>query len=307
MNSGVWVATRLAAQTPLFCYTGRVEAWTVRRIVAWMQADFERRGIENARLDADLLVASALGVKRIVLFMDPERPLIEAELTKIRLLVERRRAREPIAYILGEREFYGRPFTVSRDVLIPRPDTETLVEAGCSFLRHAAPGRVLDLCTGSGAVAVTLAAECKERELVASDLSPAALAIAQLNVERHGVGERVSLRQGDLFDVLAPDERFRCITVNPPYIGAHELETLQPDVRAFEPRMALDAGADPLSFYRRIAAQAGAHLEPGGGLFVEVGIGQAADVSALFVAQGLREPRALRDLAGIDRVVAVVR
>ncbi|MDB4986535.1 MAG: putative N(5)-glutamine methyltransferase PrmC [Myxococcaceae bacterium] len=291
------------------CYSARImEAWTVRRIVAWMQADFERRGIDNARLDADLLVAEALGVKRIVLFMDPERPLIEAELTKVRALVERRRAHEPIAYILGEREFYGRPFTVTRDVLIPRPDTETLVEAASEFLKQGAPlGRVLDLCTGSGAIAVSLAAERLERALVASDLSPAALAIAQQNAERHGVLERVELRQGDLFDVLGPDERFACVTINPPYIAASELATLQADVRDFEPRMALDAGSDALSFYRRIALAVGAHLEAGAGVFVEVGFGQAADVRALFEAQGFTGVHALRDLAGIERVVRAVQ
>ncbi|MDB4974045.1 MAG: putative N(5)-glutamine methyltransferase PrmC [Myxococcaceae bacterium] len=273
-----------------------------------MQSDFERRGIENARLDADLLVAAALGVKRIVLFMDPERPLNEAELTQIRALVERRRAREPIAYILGEREFYGRPFRVTRDVLIPRPDTETLVEAALEFLKAGAPpGRVLDLCTGSGAVAVSLAAERPEREVVATDLSDAALAIARGNSERNGVLARVELRQGDLFAALREGERFACITVNPPYIAAHEIVGLEPDVRDFEPRIALDAGADALSFYRRIAQSAKPFLEPGAGLFVEVGIGQAAEVSALFAQAGLVEPRCVRDLAGIDRVVAALR
>jgi release factor glutamine methyltransferase len=284
------------------------EAWTVRKIVAWMQADFERRGIDSARLDADLIVATALGVKRIVLFMDPDRPLIEAELTQIRALVERRRAREPMAYILGEREFYGRPFTVNRDVLIPRPDTETLVEAALTFLKPAAQageraGRVLDLCTGSGAVAVTLAAELKERSVLATDLSAAALVVARQNAERNGVLERVELRVGDLFGALQPDERFLCITANPPYIGSSELSGLQPDVGRHEPRLALDAGPDALQFYRRIAAEAAAFLEPGGGLFVEVGSGQADDVGALFVAAGLREVRAQRDLSGIDRVV----
>ena len=282
-----------------------MEAWTVRRIVAWMQADFERRGIDNARLDADLLVAFALGVKRIVLFMDPDRPLIESELTKIRALVERRRAREPIAYILGEREFYGRPFAVSGDVLIPRPDTEALVEAALGFLKAAPEGGVLDLCTGSGAVAITLAAELKERAVVASDMSAAALAIAAKNAERHAVS--VELREGDLFAVLRANERFACITVNPPYIGSAELATLQPEVRSFEPRLALDAGSDALSFYRRIAAQASAHLIEGGALFVEVGIGQAAEVRALFEAHGLSDVKSARDLAGIERVVSGVK
>jgi release factor glutamine methyltransferase len=282
-----------------------VEAWTVRRIVAWMQADFERRGIDTPRLDADLLVAHALGVKRLALFLDPDRPLIEAELTAIRALVERRRAREPIAYILGEREFYGRGFVVTRDVLIPRPDTETLVDAALAFLReHKLVGPVVDLCTGSGAVALTLAAECPDRQLVATDISAAALAIARKNTDKLGLGERVSLRQGDLFGALESSERFVCITINPPYIGADELPTLDADVRSFEPHLALDAGTDALSFYRRIADDAGRHLVPGGALLVEVGMGQAEAVRALFVQAGFRDVRATRDLGGIDRVVS---
>jgi release factor glutamine methyltransferase len=289
-----------------------MEAWTVRRIVAWMQADFERRGIETARLDADLIVAHALGVKRITLFLDPDRPLIEAELTAVRALVERRRAREPMAYILGEREFYGRSFVVTPDVLIPRPDTETLVDAALAFLRSregAAPlaGDVVDLCTGSGAVAITLAAECKDRSVWATDLSSRALAVARQNAERLGVAERLTWCEGDLFAALAPAQRFACITINPPYIGAHELAGLEADVRDFEPRLALDAGDDALSFYRRIARAAGQHLLPGGALMVEVGFDQAADVRALFEAAGFGSVRALRDLGGIDRVVAAVR
>jgi len=282
-----------------------LETWTVKSMIAWMQADFERRGIFSARLEADLLVAHALGLERIALFLDPERPLISAELQQIRALVARRRAREPIAYILGQREFYGRRFRVSRDVLIPRPDTETLVDEAKRFLVESAPeGSVLDVCTGSGAIGVTLAAECPDRTLVLSDVSAEALAIAQENAADNAVGARLTLRRGDLFEVLGADERFACITINPPYIGAHELPELEADVRDFEPRLALDAGADALSFYRRIAAGVAAHLVPGGALFVEVGMGQAPEVRALLEASGLTDLRVTRDLAGIERVVA---
>lgn len=281
-----------------------VDAWSVRRILAWMQADFERRGIESARLDADLLVAHALELKRIALYLDLDRPLIEPELTKIRALVERRRAREPIAYILGAREFYGRSFALTRDVLIPRPDTETLVEAALALLRsELPPGPVLDLCTGSGAIAVTLAAELPERELVASDLSQAALDVARENALHHGVAARVALRVGDLFAALAQGERFACITANPPYVARAELASLAPEIRAFEPRLALDAGDDPLRFYRQIAAGVGRHLARGAALLVEVGSGQAGEVARLFAAHGLARVHARRDLSGIERVV----
>ncbi|MET0342828.1 MAG: peptide chain release factor N(5)-glutamine methyltransferase [Polyangiales bacterium] len=271
-----------------------------------MQSDFGQRGIDNARLDADLLVAHALGVKRIALFLDPDRPLIDAELSAIRALVARRRGREPMAYILGEREFYGRAFTVTRDVLIPRPDTETLVDEAKRFLERAPEGSVLDLCTGSGAVGITLAAECAGRAVVVTDLSAEALAVATGNATRHELTGRVSTRHGDLFAVVGEGETFACITVNPPYIGAHELADLMPEVREFEPRMALDAGEDALAFYRRIARDAPRHLAPSGGVFVEVGIHQADAVRALFEEAGLTDVRVVRDLAGIERVVGGV-
>lgn len=279
------------------------EPWTVRRIVAWIQADLTKRGLENARLDADLIVAHALQQKRIALYLDLDRPLMEAELSGIRKLVERRRAFEPMAYILGEREFFGRPFEVTRDVLIPRPDTETLVEQALVALRAGPEGRVLDLCTGSGAVAVTLAAELAERSVLATDISPPALAVAARNAARNGVTERVELRAGDLFGALEEGERFAAITINPPYIGAHEMAGLDPDVRDHEPHLALDAGADALSFYRRIAAEAARFLVPDGSVLVEVGHTQAQEVSALFEAHGLADVRRAKDLAGIERVV----
>ncbi|HEY6878885.1 MAG TPA: peptide chain release factor N(5)-glutamine methyltransferase [Polyangiales bacterium] len=278
--------------------SGTKNTWTVRSMVAWMQADFERRSIESARLEADLLVAHALGVKRIALFLDPDRPLVDGELAKIRALVERRRAREPIAYILGEREFYGRPFEVNRDVLIPRPDTETLIDLAKEFLASAPEGRVLDLCTGSGAIAITLALEAK-RAAVATDVSEAALSVARRNAARHGVA--VEFAQGDLFAALTP-EKFACVTVNPPYIPSGDIAGLDADVRDHEPRLALAGGADGLDFYRRIARDVRAYLADGGALFMEIGIGQAADVCALFA--GFAEVSVARDLSGMERVVS---
>jgi release factor glutamine methyltransferase len=191
-------------------------------------------------------------------------------------------------------------------VLIPRPDTELLVERALASLASR-EGSLCDLCTGSGAVAVTVLAELPERTGVASDISARALTVARANASRHGVIERLSLREGDLFAVLAEDERFACITVNPPYIGASEMPGLQPDVRDFEPRLALEAGEDALLFYRRIARQAAAHLVPGGVLLVEAGMGQAPAVRELFVAAGLVDGGAHRDLNGVERVVEAQR
>ncbi|HEX6241959.1 MAG TPA: peptide chain release factor N(5)-glutamine methyltransferase [Polyangiales bacterium] len=280
------------------------EAWTVRRVITWLYGDLQKRGIDSARLEADLLVAHALKQKRLALYLDLDRPLEDAELRTVRALVERRRAFEPIAYILGEREFYGRGFEVNRDVLIPRPDTETLVEQALLTLRSGDDAaRVLDLCTGSGAVALTLAAELPARRILATDVSAAALSVATRNAERLGLSERVELRQGDLFAAVPAGERFAAITANPPYVGAEELLTLAPDVRDHEPALALDAGADALSFYRRIAQDAPRFLAPGASLLVEVGYTQASAVQALFSAAGLLEVRSAKDLAGTERVV----
>ncbi len=279
------------------------EPWTVRSVIAWTQSDFERRGLDTPRLDADLLVACALGLTRIKLFLDLDRPLNDTELSAIRALVERRRKHEPIAYILGEREFYGHNFEVTPDVLIPRPDTETLVERALLLLaRELPPGPVLDLCTGSGAIAITLALG-SDRNLVGSDISAAALSVATRNAARLGASERVQWLTGDLFAALTAPMQFACITINPPYIATLEIETLAADVRVHEPRLALDAGDDALSFYRRIAGEAPRFLLPEAALLVEVGMGQADEVARLLDAAGLVQITSHRDLGGIARVV----
>jgi release factor glutamine methyltransferase len=280
------------------------EAWTIRKVIAWIQADLDKRGIESARLEADLIVAHALKQRRIALYLDLDRPLEERELSTIRALLARRRGFEPMAYLTGEREFYGRSFEVNRDVLIPRPDTETLVEETLRQLTaRPLPGRLLDLCTGSGAVALSLLCERPGLEAVASDVSRAALSVAARNAARLGVEGRVELREGDLFQVVSGAERFCAVTVNPPYIARAEMATLQPDVRDFEPHLALDAGEDPLSFYKRLTRDAPAHLAPSAPLLVEVGYGQAPAVRDLFEVAGFREVVSVKDLSGIERVV----
>jgi release factor glutamine methyltransferase len=278
------------------------EPWTARRVVAWIQGDLGRRGFSSPRLEADLLVCHALGLRRIALYTDLDRPLVERELSEVRALVERRRAHEPIAYILGEREFYSRPFAVDRDVLIPRPDTETLVDVALAAL-PTGTGPVAELCVGSGAVIVTLLCERPELTGVATDISSAALAVAAANAARHGVTERLTLAQGDLFAAL-PATRFAVLVVNPPYIPSAVIPTLDPDVRSFEPMLALDGGGDGLDFYRRLSAGAGEHLVSGGTLALEVGHDQAEAVAGLLRERGYEDVRATRDLSGIERVVS---
>jgi release factor glutamine methyltransferase len=283
--------------------------WTLEAVVRWATDDFRARGIESPRLDAELLVGRAVGATRIQLIVDAKRPLVPEELARVRELVKRRRAREPIAYILGEREFYGRTFRVDRRVLVPRPDTEALVDVALERTRAVSMSmRALDLCTGSGCVAISLARERPTSFVVGTDVSAGAVEVARANALRLGA-YNVAVRAGDLFAAVGAACRFDVVTANPPYIAAAELGSLPPDVRDFEPRGALDGGADGLELLRRIVSEAPAVLarEPTGGvLAVEVAAGQAAAVVALFERARFEDVEVRRDYGRIERVVSGV-
>lgn len=273
-------------------------------MLTWMQQDFEGRGIPSARLDAELLISAVLKVERLSLYLDLDRPLGRAELQRIKALVKRRRSHEPIAYILGQRDFWGRTFEVSPAVLIPRPDTETLIEAALAVLPEDEPLRILDLCTGSGCIGLTLAAERPASQVVLTDVSEEALAVAERNAERLGLSDRVTFRQGDLFDAIHPGERFDLIASNPPYIGEAEYATLDETVRGFEPRIALVAKEDGYRCYSRIADDAKGVLAPGGRMLLECGHQQAAEVENRLSEAGWAEIRRHRDRGSIERVVS---
>lgn len=287
--------------------------WTIGDVLKWAADDFRARGIESPRLDAELLLARALGTTRIQLVVDARRTLSADELARFREMVKRRRAHEPVAYILGEREFWGRVFRVDRRVLVPRPDTETLVEVALERTRHVSMSmRALDLCTGSGCVALTLAKERPTSMVYATDASEEALAVAWANTLRLGA-YNVVLRAGDLYEACPARAgtadaalRFDVITANPPYIARGEIPSLQQDVRDFEPRLALEAGDDGLDVLRRVVAGAPAHLAAGGVLAVEVGAGQAPAVAELFRGAGFDSIDLRRDYARIERVVSGV-
>ena len=281
------------------------EPWSIKRVLAWATDDFRRRGNKTARLDAELLLGEALGFDRIKLIVEAERPLAEGELGRYRELIKRRRNGEPIAYILGRREFFALPFRVDRRVLIPRPDTETLVESALAGTQaQHLYGRLLDLCTGSGCVAVAFAKARPTWRVTAVDLSPDAAALARENVRRAGVVHNVSVLEGDLFGALSPDAKFELITANPPYIPSGEIAGLDTDVRDFEPRLALDGGEDGLVIIRRLLDAAPRYLVPGGMLAMEVGFDQAPAVAALFEGAGFVDIARARDLAGVERVVS---
>ncbi len=252
--------------------------WTIRDVLDWATKDFEGRGIESARLDAELLVAEALGIERIGLYLDLNRPLLDSERDAIRPLIARRREREPVAYILGRRDFYGRRFRVTPDVLIPRPDTETLIECALGCIDDEGVVRVLDVGTGSGAIAITLAAERPNAEVTATDISEGALRVAGDNAARLGVADRIRFERADLMNDGGP---YDVIVSNPPYVKTSELQDLDPEVRSHEPATALEGGADGLDVIRTLLARAVAATREGAHLVLEVGAGQAADVAAL--------------------------
>lgn len=258
----------------------------------------------SPRLDAELLVAHALGCDRVKLYMELDRPWLDSELATARELLKRRRGFEPIAYIRGEREFYGRPFKVDRRVLIPRPDTETLVERALALLPTDREVRVLDLCTGSGAIGVTLAAELPLARVDATDISADALDVARDNALQLGVSERVTFHVGDLFDAVPANTTYDLIACNPPYIDHAERASLARDITDHEPALALFAEAAGLAFYRRLATDVSSRLVPGGVVLLEVGAGQAEQVIELLRAQPtLQDVCSHVDLGGVERVV----
>ncbi len=273
---------------------------TVLEIIKRTTGFFEQRGVESARLNAELLIGHALGLKRMQLYLQFERPLAEGELEKIRPLVKRRGGREPLQYILGEVEFSGLKLAVDRRALIPRPETEFLV-ALLTGRPGVAPASILDLGTGSGAIALALTAFYPGAMVTAVDRSEEALALARQNALANGLGERVRFIRSDWFSGLAPDERFQLIVSNPPYLSDEEMRAAPPEVKDFEPAGALSAGVDGAAALASIIRGARPFLAEAGLLACETGMAQHALLRDLAAAAGYIRTESLRDLAGRDR------
>lgn len=275
--------------------------WTAGRVLGWAASDFRARGVPTPRLEAELLLAHVLGCRRLDLYTDHDRPLHLDELKAYREVIARRRRGEPAAYVTGVKEFWSLEIEVTRDVLVPRPETEILVQA---CLERVGRGPMLDLGTGSGCLAVALANEREDLEIHAVDISPAACEVARRNAERHGLAARVTVLTGDLYDAVPAGARYAAIVSNPPYVADGEIEALASEVRR-EPRLALAGGLDGLDVIRRVLSGAPEHLAPGGSLLIELDPRQAAIVaeelgpSALGVTGEI-----IRDLASRERVVA---
>jgi release factor glutamine methyltransferase len=278
-------------------------SWTVLELLKWTADYFKQKGIDSARLDAEILLAFALGTDRLRLYLDFEKPILADERARFRELVKRRAdERVPVAYLTGVREFWSLPLAVTPDVLVPRPETETLVEAVLAELPDVeAELTAFDLGTGSGAIALALAKERPKLRVVAGDVSPAALAVAERNAQALGLADRVRFAEGDGFAPVA-EQRFHVIVSNPPYLADVEASALAPEL-AHEPRGALFAGADGAAFLRRIVAEAPEYLRPGGLIALELAPAQADDVTECMKRCGFEGPRLHRDLGGRPRAI----
>lgn len=243
-----------------------------------------KKGVESPRLQTELLLAHLLKLPRMKLYLNFERALTPMETGALREFIQRRGRREPLQHIIGSTSFCGLEIAVNRHALIPRPETELLAEEGWSFLStlNSRPSTALDLGTGTGCIAIALAAKCPEAKITATDISADTLVLAGENAARNGVAERIEFRKGDGFAALPVDARFDLMISNPPYIPSAEIATLQPEVRDFDPPAALDGGVDGLDFYRRFSAQAGPFLKPDGKMMLEFGDGQAGAIREIF-------------------------
>lgn len=266
----------------------------------------EQAGLPDAALDARFLLEEVCGTNLQTLLVFPEKKVTEEEVNQYRAFIQRRKDREPTAMILGEWDFMGLTFRLNKSTLIPEQDTEVLVETALEELKRRglseAPLRILDLCTGSGCILLSLLHELRNAGGLGTDLSEEALEAARENAVRLGLQERAAFRQGDLWEPVG-DERFDLIVSNPPYVPTEVIPTLEPEVRCGEPYAALDGGEDGLVFYRRIMREAAGHLKPSGIIIVESGFDEAPQIAALMQEQKLRGIRTVKDYGGLDRVV----
>lgn len=278
--------------------------WTILKMLEWTTQFFQERKIESPRKEAELLLGHCLKLERIMLYAKFDYPLEAAELDRYRALVKRRSQREPMAYIVGSCDFWDITLKTDKRALIPRPDTETLIEAALKIIGQDEHAVIVDVGTGTGAIALTMAKHRPEATIIATDLSQDALDLAGENAQALSLQARVTFCQGDLLNAL-PDavEQVDMILSNPPYIGESERADLMVDVRDYEPGMALFAGEDGLDIYAKLIPQAHAKLKPAGALLCEIGYRQGSAVSALFESAGFTQVQILKDLSGHDRVV----
>ena len=284
-----------------------MQNWTIQKLLNWITEHFTEKGIDSPRLSAELLLSYVVGLKRIELYTQFDKPVAKEQLDRLHDLVKRASQNEPIQYLTGRAEFYSLELEVSPDCMIPRPETELLVARAIEFLRSRS-GRqfVCDLCTGCGCVAVAIARNYPDCQIIATDISDAALNVAAKNIEKHQLQERIKLLCGDLFEPLVPQldvSKFDLIVCNPPYVSAAEFEKLDAKIRDYEPKSALFAGADGLDIYRRIIEKVDQLLKPDAALMLEIGYSQGPAVRELLEQAGCFDEIMIeKDLYNNDRV-----
>ena len=284
------------------------DVWTVGRLLTWTTEWLGARDSDSPRLDAEVLLAHVRGCPRIALYTAFGTPVSDQERGRFRELVKRRGEGEPVAYLVGCREFFSLPFSVTKDVLVPRPETEGLVVRSIDLCKAAAAPRIIDVGTGSGAIAVTLATRLPKATIVATDISSAAIAVARANAEHHGVANRITFVQCDLMSDPRAAGPWNVIVSNPPYVREDEFEALPRDVRLHEPRTALVSGPTGVEVVERLVAAALTALAPGGWLLVEIGPAVVAAAEAAIARQpGLLPEATLKDMAGLPRIVQARR
>ena len=280
--------------------------WTVLELINWTTSYFQEKGIENSRLNVELLLAHVLGCKRVDLYLDFDRPLVPEELQNFKSLIKRRVAREPLQYVIGETEFMGLPFIVGPGALVPRPETETLVELVLQQLEELPEAvNVLDVGTGTGCIALSIAKLAPNARVTAVDCSPEALQYARNNAEQLELSDKVTLLQQDALQNWPESlhHTFDFIVSNPPYIAESEYETLMPEIRQYEPKIALLAGQEGLDFYLLFLEIAKQLLNDKGRLFFEIGEKQADAICKQYMNKGYRDAVVHHDLAGKDRII----
>lgn len=287
--------------------------WTPLKLLNWTSQYLSEKGISSTRLEAELLLAHSLNLQRIQLYTQFDRPLNDKELANFKVLLKRRAEREPLAYILEKKEFYSLDFIVSKDVLIPRPETELLIEKVFKqYPPHPtlllqqekdASLKIIDIGTGSGCIAITLAKHLPQAKITALDISEAALNIAKKNAEKHQVENQIEFIHTDFLSSTSDiqNSKFDIIVSNPPYIASHEIQTLEPELH-FEPPRALDGGIDGLDFYKKILPWAFKHIDPKGHLFLEIGYNQKEQLRELAKNSGFNTYQIFKDLQEIDRI-----
>lgn len=289
-----------------------MEDWTIKRLLDWSTNFFTQKALDSPRLSAELILSHVLDLKRIELYTNFDKPVAKPQLDQLRELVKRAVQNEPIAYLTGKTEFYSLEFAVTRDCLIPRPETELLVERAIEFLRgRASKQLVCDLCTGCGCIAVAIAKNVADVDVLATDISDTALQVAVQNAINHRVTERIKFLHGDLFEPLIPEmdnSRFDLVLCNPPYITSSEYQRLEPNVKDYEPKAALLGGADGLDVYRRICRHIEQFLKSDAALMLEIGYGQGQDVARLLGQTNLFNKISVeKDFQNNDRIVIAAR